>query len=82
MVNDYRYRIDKSNPAWDKALKIFDKSLKDLPDDVLEQLYEIFQMDVPAGRKDEKYNRETIKRLETEVETLNLKIQVIKTRSA
>lgn len=82
MVKDYRYRISKNNPNWDKAVKIFDRSLKDLPDEVLEQLYEIFQMDVQAGRIDSQDNKEQIKKLKSEIECLNLQIQILKMRSA
>lgn len=80
-LRDYRHQIEKNTPAWDKAIRIFDKHLAGLPDDVLEQLYEIFRFDVPAGRLAASAEVEEIKKLKLEIKTLGYKIQIIQNKT-
>lgn len=78
MVKDDRHMICKNNDSWNKAVKIFDKYLSKLSEDVLAEIYEIFQMDVLSARREETEKRELINKLKRKVEMLELEKQILK----
>ncbi|MFZ5352759.1 MAG: hypothetical protein ACOZCL_08550 [Bacillota bacterium] len=79
MTNNNRYKIEKQgNKAWEKAMQIFEKHLKDLTLEEQKELIELIDWDFPTAAKEKKDTRERIEKAEKNAETSRLLVEYYK----